>query len=246
MNTYMEALETSSAMGYQHYCDMVGTCGIYVEGNAEIAATADFISRHLLILGANADHDVYEFAGAIGLGAPAHLGSDEDPIIIAHWRTSQHFTGTRNIISSQWCAPKGAKRARIHQLQQEHENNMHSMEAARAPMIMQARSVAERARMSSMQLEEVSQEGLILPVTPTSAPPAVAPPSAAAPTAFGTCTLDATISPIVFTLLGYYIRPRYLLLSPRQLRSHLRPRYLLLSPRQLCSHLRPRHLLLSS
>jgi hypothetical protein len=30
--------------GYQRYCDRVGTCGIYVEGNAEIAATADYTS----------------------------------------------------------------------------------------------------------------------------------------------------------------------------------------------------------
>ena len=52
---------------------MVGTCGIYVEGNAEIAANADFISRHILILGADINHDVYIFAGAIGLRAPAHL-----------------------------------------------------------------------------------------------------------------------------------------------------------------------------
>ena len=36
-------------------CDLVGTCGFYVQGNAEIVATSDFISRHLLILGANAD-----------------------------------------------------------------------------------------------------------------------------------------------------------------------------------------------
>ena len=81
--------------GYQRYCDLVGTCGFYVQGNAEIAATSDFISRHLLILGADADHDVYVFAGAIGLGAPAHIGVDENPIIISHWHTSQHYTATR-------------------------------------------------------------------------------------------------------------------------------------------------------
>jgi hypothetical protein len=52
----------------QAYCDLVATCGIYVEGNAEIAAAADFISRHLLIFGADANHDVYIFAGDIGLG----------------------------------------------------------------------------------------------------------------------------------------------------------------------------------
>jgi hypothetical protein len=61
--------------GCQAYFASVGTCGIYVEGNAEIAATADFISRHLLILG-DFFHDVYIFSEAIGLGAPAHLGVD--------------------------------------------------------------------------------------------------------------------------------------------------------------------------
>ncbi len=35
--------------GYQCYCDLVGTCGFYVQGNAEVVATSDFISRHLLI-----------------------------------------------------------------------------------------------------------------------------------------------------------------------------------------------------
>jgi hypothetical protein len=78
--------------GYQSYCEMVGTCGIYVEGNAEIAATADFISRHLLILGDDSSHDVYIFAGAIGLGAPAHLGVDESPVIIAHCRTTHTYS----------------------------------------------------------------------------------------------------------------------------------------------------------
>ena len=111
--------------GYQSYCDLVGTCGFYVQGNAEIAATSDFIARHLLILGADADHDVYVFAGAIGLGAPAHLGMDEAPIIIAHWRTSQHYTSTRLIIMRPWCAPKGAKRARIQELQKEYDNDLH-------------------------------------------------------------------------------------------------------------------------
>ena len=75
--------------GYQSYCDLVATCGVYVEGNAEIAVVADFISRHILILGADSNHHVYIFAGAIGLGAPAHLGVDESPLIIAHSAT-QH------------------------------------------------------------------------------------------------------------------------------------------------------------
>ena len=74
--------------GYQS-CDLVATCGVYVEGNAEIAVVADFISRHILILGADSNHHVYIFAGAIGLGAPAHLGVDESPLIIAHSAT-QH------------------------------------------------------------------------------------------------------------------------------------------------------------
>ena len=39
-----------------------------MEGNAEIAAAADLISRYLLIFGADANHDVYIFAGDIGLG----------------------------------------------------------------------------------------------------------------------------------------------------------------------------------
>ena len=77
--------------GYQSYCDLVATCGVYVEGNAEIAVAADFISRHILILGADSNHHVYIFAGAIGLGAPAHLGVDESPVIIAHSAT-QHIS----------------------------------------------------------------------------------------------------------------------------------------------------------
>jgi len=60
--------------GYQCYCDLVATCGFYVQGKCKNRCTSDFISRHLLILGA--DHDVNVLAGAIGLGAPAHLGID--------------------------------------------------------------------------------------------------------------------------------------------------------------------------
>ena len=67
--------------GYQSYCDLVATCGVYVEGNAEIAVVADFISRHILILGADSNHHVYIFAGAIGLGAPAHLGVDPSSLL---------------------------------------------------------------------------------------------------------------------------------------------------------------------
>ena len=69
------------------------------------ASTADFISRHLLILGDDPDHYVYIFAGAIGLGAPVHLGVDEIPIIVAHHRTAQHYTGTRTI-DRPWSVPE--------------------------------------------------------------------------------------------------------------------------------------------
>jgi hypothetical protein len=96
--------------GYQANCDLVGTCGICVEGNAEIVANSDFISRHILILGADINHDVYIFAGAIGLGAPAHLGVDDSPIILAHCHQTQHYTRTY-ILHHPWNASKGAKPA---------------------------------------------------------------------------------------------------------------------------------------
>ena len=57
--------------------------------------------------------------------------------------------GTRLIIERPWCAPKGAKRARIQELGKEHMNDLHRMEAARAAVIMQAKSIVERARKSS-------------------------------------------------------------------------------------------------
>ena len=115
--------------GYQAYC------GIFVEGNAEIAATADFISRHLLILGDDPDHDVYIFAGAIGLGAPAHLGVDEIPIILAHHRTAQHYTGTRILTNRPWCAPKGAKHARIDELRRQNESEAKISSEHSAPIV---------------------------------------------------------------------------------------------------------------
>ena len=91
-------------------CDLVATCRIYVEGNAEIAANADFISRHILIYEADINSDVYIFAGAIGLGAPAHLGVDESPIILAHCHQTQDYTRT-HILHHPWNASKGAKPA---------------------------------------------------------------------------------------------------------------------------------------
>ena len=89
---------------------------------------------------------MYVFAGAIGLGAPSHFGIDENPIVIAHWRTSEHYTGTRTKVDRLWCALKGTKRARIEELQKQHENELIQMESARAAVIMQARYFAERAR----------------------------------------------------------------------------------------------------
>ena len=99
---------------------MVATYGD-CEGNAEIAATADFISRHILIFGADSYHDVYIFVGAIGLGAPAHLGVDESPVIIAHCHTTHLYTCTR-ILDHPCCAPNKAKRAPIEELRRQNEN----------------------------------------------------------------------------------------------------------------------------
>ena len=170
---------------------MVGTCGIYVEGNAEIAATADFISIHLLILGADSNHDVYIFAGAIGLGAPAHLGVDESPIVIAHCRNGQHYTRTR-ILHRQWCAPKKAKRARIEELRRQNENEANLMESARAAVITHARSLAEQARISLRKEEELNLP-FVATDEPTPTAPLVAPSTADILSAFSTPILESTI-----------------------------------------------------
>jgi len=171
----------------------VGTCGIYVEGNAEIAATADFISIHLLILGADSNHDVYIFAGAIGLGAPAHLGVDESPIVIAHCRNGQHYTRTR-ILHRQWCAPKKAKRARIEELRRQNENEANLMESARAAVIMRARYIAEQARISLSQKVETNLPDVMFDIA-TSIAPKVAPANAALPSV-------ATSAPMVVSLIN--------------------------------------------
>ena len=178
--------------GYHRYCDMVGTCGIYVEGNAEIAAAADFISRHLLILGADSDHDVYIFAGAIGLGEPVNLGVDESPIIIAHCRTTLHYTRTRIMIQRPWCAPKTAKRARIEELRLQNEIEANVKECARAAVITHARSLAEQARISLRKKEELN-----LPSVATDEPTPIGPiaaPSIADPLpAFAMPIFESTI-----------------------------------------------------
>ena len=130
--------------GYQRYCDMVATPGVYVEGNAEVAATADYIGRHILILGADSARDVYIFAGSIGLGAPIDLG-DEQPIL-AHWLDLQHYTGTRPHVYEPWCAPKGAKRARIEAIRASNIAEFAVAASALATVILRARDIAVDAR----------------------------------------------------------------------------------------------------
>ncbi len=110
-----------------------------------------------MILGDDSNHDVYIFAGAIGLGAPAHLGVDKSPIIIAHCHITQHYTRTRIILEPPWRAPKGSKRARSYDLRRQNENQATLMESARGAVITLARSLAERARIS---LSEEDKEKL--------------------------------------------------------------------------------------
>ena len=164
--------------GYQCYCDMVGRCGTYVEGNAEIAATADLISRHLLILGVDSNHDVYIFAGAIGLGAPAHLGVDESPIIIAHCHITQHYTRTRIILQPPWRAPKGLKRARSDELRRQNENQATLMESARGAVITLARSLAERARISLSEEDNANLPAGVINTLGVSVAPLITPSAA--------------------------------------------------------------------
>ena len=86
-------------------------------------------------------HDVYIFAGAIaiGLGAPVHLGFDESPVITAHCHITQHYTRTRQLYQP-WCAPIGAKRARIEELRQQNESEAKLAECARTAVITRSRS----------------------------------------------------------------------------------------------------------
>ena len=178
--------------GYQSYCDLVATCGVYVEGNAEIAATSDFISRHILILGADSNHDVYIFAGAIGLGAPAHLSVDKSPVIIAHCHTTQHYTRTR-ILDYPWCAPNKAKRPRIEELRRQNENEAHIMECARAEVIMRAKSLAERACIP-LRKEENTKLTAVEFVEPITAALLLSPPlSTVAPSNAAPLALDVAL-----------------------------------------------------
>ena len=81
--------------GYQLYCDRVGTCGIYVEGTAELAATADYIGRHILIMGADETRDVYLFAdGEADCEAGGHLlASDTE----CKWAYVGQYYGVRDL-----------------------------------------------------------------------------------------------------------------------------------------------------
>ena len=106
-----------------------------------------------------------------------HLGIDENPIVIAHWRASEHHTGTRTKVERPWCAPKGTKRARIEELQKQHENELIRMESARAAVIMLARSFAERARKS----KDAALTNVVVVVAAAA--------SSAAPTANAGCTI---------------------------------------------------------
>ena len=100
------------------------------------------------------------------MGAPAHLGVDESPVIIAHCHTTQHYTRTR-ILDHPWCAPKKAKRARIEELRRQNENEAHLMECARAEVIMRDKSFAERARISLRKEEntKLTVVELVEPIT---------------------------------------------------------------------------------
>ncbi len=105
---YGQLGDFTSCGGYQKYCDLVGTCGVFVVGNGEVAATADFIGRYIIILGATEGHDVYIHAGHLGLGAPMDLGLEEDAIAVAHWRDARHYTSAV-ICYRPWSTPRNQR-----------------------------------------------------------------------------------------------------------------------------------------
>lgn len=151
------------------------TCGVYVEGNAEIAAAADFISRHILILGADSNHDVYIFA-AQGLLAWVCLR------ISCRRKSRHHCSLPHNTAlysyshNHPWCPPNKAKRARIEELRRQNENEAHLMRCARAEVIMRAKSLTVRARISLRKEENTNLTALELLSPPLST---VAPSNAA-------------------------------------------------------------------
>ena len=90
--------------GFKSYCDRVKKTGVYVEGNAEIAATADFLGRDIYIFAGNKENDVFIRAG--NLGALTTGDAKGKTIMIAHFLNGEHYTGVRRI-QDDWKASKG-------------------------------------------------------------------------------------------------------------------------------------------
>ena len=174
-SVYKEHGNFDEVGGFQKYSDEVAKCGTFVEGNVEIAATADYIGRHILIFGADKEHDVLIRAGH--LGAPTAAVVNKKPIMIVHYQKAEHYTGTRPIEHS-WNASTGSKKAirnrkedreRLHDMKsaielliQEHESKLddeqnigedESMELALA--LSQAEN---EGRLKSVQDEKVHTE----------------------------------------------------------------------------------------
>ena len=97
---YMKLGNFDEVGGFKNYCDKVGTLGTFVERYAEIAATADYIGRHILIFGADKEHDVLIPAGHLGASTAAIVNIN--PIMIAHYQKAEHYTWTRPIEHVLW------------------------------------------------------------------------------------------------------------------------------------------------
>jgi len=69
------------------------TPGVYIEGNANVAATGDYVGRHILILSVYLARDIHFLLILLASARPSIL--DEQPIILAHWRDLQRYTYTR-------------------------------------------------------------------------------------------------------------------------------------------------------
>ena len=69
--------------GYKAFCDKVGTPGVFVDGNAEIAAAADFIGKDIFIIGRDEGTDVFIRKG--NLGAPTTGDAKGKAIILAYF-----------------------------------------------------------------------------------------------------------------------------------------------------------------
>ena len=102
--------------GYKAFCDKVGTPGVFVDGNAEIAAAADFIGKNIFIFGRDEGNDVFIRAG--NLGAPTTGDAKGKTIMIAHFCNGEHYTAVRSI-QNEWQAPNGSNKDFIHRLNEE-------------------------------------------------------------------------------------------------------------------------------